>query len=348
MLLPCFTFTKPCDNMTRMDGIHYGFCCSGTVLFFLESPIHPGMKVVIYMKVGFIGAGRVGFALGKYFREHGVEVAGYYSRNIQSAQEAADFTASEAYASPEAVLEACEMLFLTVPDGAITRIYRGLCQQSIRGKIFCHASGAMTAGEAFPDIEAHGACGYAVHPFFAVSDKYHSYSELADVFFTLEGSKPRLAAMLAWLQKTGLRVQTIQASCKPKYHAAASIVCNQVAALFAEAQDLLMECGFDAETAMAALKNIFLGNASHIAQVGAVKALTGPVQRCDTTTVARHLSVLGNPHDRLLYILLSERLVEVAKKGKSDYDERAMRELLEGEYAKIIAGEYASLASDQK
>ena len=47
------------------------------------------------MKIGFIGAGRVGFTLGKYFCEHGVEVAGYYSRNIQSAQEAAEFTNSQ-------------------------------------------------------------------------------------------------------------------------------------------------------------------------------------------------------------------------------------------------------------
>lgn len=62
-----FTFAIVCVNMTTMDGIHYSLGCAGTVLSFLESPIHPGMKVVIYMKIGFIGAGRVGFTLGKYF-----------------------------------------------------------------------------------------------------------------------------------------------------------------------------------------------------------------------------------------------------------------------------------------
>ena len=44
------------------------------------------------MRIGFIGAGKVGFTLGKYFREHGIEVTGYYSRSIQSASEAAEFT----------------------------------------------------------------------------------------------------------------------------------------------------------------------------------------------------------------------------------------------------------------
>ena len=76
------------------------------------------------MKIGFIGAGRVGFTLGKYFCEHGVEVAGYYSRNIQSAKEAAEFTHSRVYDVPAKLLEACDILFLTVPDGIIPQIYR--------------------------------------------------------------------------------------------------------------------------------------------------------------------------------------------------------------------------------
>ena len=53
------------------------------------------------MKIGFIGAGKVGFTLGKYFRMHGVEVTGYYSRSIQSAKEAADFTRAQAFTNAE-------------------------------------------------------------------------------------------------------------------------------------------------------------------------------------------------------------------------------------------------------
>jgi predicted dinucleotide-binding enzyme len=44
------------------------------------------------MKIGFIGAGKVGFSLGKYFCEHGLDVIGYFSRNPQSALQAAEFT----------------------------------------------------------------------------------------------------------------------------------------------------------------------------------------------------------------------------------------------------------------
>ena len=55
------------------------------------------------LKTGFIGAGKVGFTLGKYFSNttdaNSIKVTGYYSRNTQSAEEAANFTGSEAFSA---------------------------------------------------------------------------------------------------------------------------------------------------------------------------------------------------------------------------------------------------------
>ena len=49
------------------------------------------------MKAGFIGAGKVGFTLGKYLAEGGITVTGYYSRTARSAREAAAFTGTRYY-----------------------------------------------------------------------------------------------------------------------------------------------------------------------------------------------------------------------------------------------------------
>ena len=46
------------------------------------------------MKIGIIGAGKVGFSVGKYLVERGIPVTGYYSRNPVSAKEAPEFTAT--------------------------------------------------------------------------------------------------------------------------------------------------------------------------------------------------------------------------------------------------------------
>lgn len=57
------------------------------------------------MKTGFIGAGKVGCSLGRYFTEKGrglgLSVEGYFSRSVESAKEAARFTDSKPYESIE-------------------------------------------------------------------------------------------------------------------------------------------------------------------------------------------------------------------------------------------------------
>ena len=41
------------------------------------------------MKIGFYGAGRVGCTLGRYLKEHGAQVTGYYNRTGERALDAA-------------------------------------------------------------------------------------------------------------------------------------------------------------------------------------------------------------------------------------------------------------------
>ena len=138
------------------------------------------------MKIGFTGAGKVGFNLGKYFSEKGVQVTGYYSRHQESAKEAADFTNTKCYDTLEELVNESDAIFLTVPDSAISSVYEEISSFSISGKQIIHCSGAMTAANAFPGIADTGAAGFAIHPLFPFSDKYSAYKDLAGVFFCLE------------------------------------------------------------------------------------------------------------------------------------------------------------------
>ena len=56
------------------------------------------------MRVGFIGAGKVGFSLGKYLVSNNVTVTGYFSKSSKSAKLAADFTSTKDYSSLENIL----------------------------------------------------------------------------------------------------------------------------------------------------------------------------------------------------------------------------------------------------
>ena len=152
------------------------------------------------MKVGFVGAGKVGFSLGKFFAENSkaceaaglnsdnqIQVTGYYSRHRESAQEAAEFTNSKFYKDVELLVKDSDAIFLTVPDGAIKSTYDRIKVFDITNKQICHCSGALSSGEVFSDAGERGACGYSIHPLFPVSDKLNSYREMPDAFFCLEG-----------------------------------------------------------------------------------------------------------------------------------------------------------------
>lgn len=109
---------------------------------------------------------------------------GFFSLHETSADEAARFTNTRAYETIEEIVSDCDVLFLTVPDGRIAQVFDEIRRLKIENKIVCHCSGALCAGDAFAGIAETGAYGYSVHPLFAVSDRYHAYEELPDVFCT--------------------------------------------------------------------------------------------------------------------------------------------------------------------
>lgn len=278
------------------------------------------------MKTGIIGAGKVGTSLGRYFVLHGLSISGFFDVDEASAREAAAF-ADSVYMEPEELIKNSDALFLTVPDSLITSVWNQIKNLPVAGKFICHCSGALSAGDAFPGITDRGAFGYSVHPLFAVSDKFHSYKELTHAYFTIEGDPARLEDISDVFRSMGNPVRHIRAGDKVKYHCAAAICSNQVIALIQQGLDLMTQCGFDEESALAALSPIITGNVAHIVRDGTVASLTGPVERCDVGTVGKHLDCLDEKGSKL-YRLLSERLLELGKRKNPNRDYKKLEELL--------------------
>ncbi len=268
------------------------------------------------MRIGFIGAGKVGFSLGKYFTEHNVCVSGYYSRNLNSSKEAAAFTKTKYYKELEVLIQQSDTLFLTVPDGSIREVYSEIIQSDIEGKCLVHCSGALSS-MVFSGIRAKGARGCSVHPICAVSDKLTGYRDLSKAYFTIEGTDVEDLAEL--LRSCGNVMESISAEKKVMYHAASVCVSNLVVGLYDMATGLLQECGLSDTFASHALQPLFMGNAENITENGVIRALTGPVERADLGTVEKHLTTLTKD-EREIYRLLSRRLVEVAKQKNPNRD----------------------------
>ncbi len=280
------------------------------------------------MKIGMIGAGKVGCTLGKFFVQRGFSVVGYYSRSMESAIEAARFTQTQALNCIEQMVDLCDILFLTVPDRSLTQVFQQIAVMPIKGKYICHCSGALSAREAFSGIEKTGAFGYSVHPLFAISDKYHAYEELTDIFFALEGNPTHLEEIRSLFD--GCHIKIISSDCKTAYHAAAVMVSNLTLGLMKPAFDLMQQCGFTEEEARTALSPLALGNLTHVFQKGLQESLTGPIERADDSTIIKHLGCLS-PEQKEIYIPLSRILIEIAQKKHPDTNYQNIWNILKGE-----------------
>lgn len=281
------------------------------------------------MQIGFIGAGKAGFTLGKFFTQGRVPVTGYYSRHGGSAKEAAAFTGTKQYEKIESLIDESDAIFLTVPDGEISSVFEEIKGLEITDKQICHCSGAMAAREAFPGIEQTGAYGYSIHPLFPISSKYDAYRELAGAFFCLEGSGPHLTVWGQLLRTLGCKTRIIAAQSKVKYHAACAISSNLICALVQESMELLADCGFSQEEALAALSPLLRSNMEHILAEGPVSSLTGPVERNDVLTVEKHLGCLQAAEDQALYRAASRKLIRIARQKNPQRSYEALESLLE-------------------
>lgn len=104
------------------------------------------------MQIGFIGAGKVGVSLGKYFKEKGRNVGGYYSLTRASAAWAAEFTQTTCYKSLEEIISSCGMILFTVPDSAIAEVWQQ-AKPYVSGKVIGHCSG-LYSSDIFSDWDS--------------------------------------------------------------------------------------------------------------------------------------------------------------------------------------------------
>lgn len=279
------------------------------------------------MITGFIGAGRVGVSLGKYLSDAGVPLAGYYDLSAEAATSAAEFTNSRCFDSPDALAAHCGLLFLTTPDGKIRQTWEQLKSCPLDGKIICHCSGALPS-DVFDGIGDAHAFGCSLHPMLPFSSRFTSYEMLKKGFFTIEGHPHAIKELTELLAGLGNTVCQIDGACKPKYHAAASILSNQLTAVLDTGYRLLEECGFTRSQAIDATAELIRQNVEHIFETDCEQALTGPIERNDVQTVRKHLECLREA-DQKMYRTLGAKLVEIAKRKHPDTDYEELLKLLE-------------------
>lgn len=305
------------------------------------------------MKIGIIGAGKVGTTMGKYIADHGGSVNGFYSRTESNAKEAAQFTKTSYFKTLDSLIEVSDTLFITTTDGEIQNVWDCIAAKNVKGKVICHFSGSLSS-DVFSNWEKTGAFVCSIHPIYAFSNKFTAYQNLTSARFAVEGDKTALEKMQELFRLLPNQVVEISTQEKVKYHAATSIASNQVVGLLYMAVELLKESGISERTAYDLLRPLVENNvkavfsgagtqdfgekepggiremAQEAEYGGCVWALTGPIERNDTKTVRKHLQKMDRPEWEQSYRAVGTLVMQLAEKKHPERSYKEMQEILQG------------------
>lgn len=254
--------------------------------------------------------------MGRYLIDRGKTVTGYYSQTYENAAAAAEFTGTDCFRTMEELVDLSDTLMITTPDDEIRNVWDRMKEMSIDERVICHCSGSLSS-DVFNGIDGKKAFGASIHPMLAFRDRFSSYGQLNNCFFTLEGDPDALRRLRELLEEVGNPYCMIRAEDKAKYHCAASILSNDVLALLDMGFGLLRQCGFTEKEAVDAASALVRGNVENVLANGTVSSMTGPILRGDVSTVEKHLGVLAGD-EREIYCLLGKHLLEMAEKRKKE------------------------------
>ncbi|MFT0761605.1 DUF2520 domain-containing protein [Actinomyces sp. F1_1611] len=253
------------------------------------------------LRVGIIGAGRVGPAIASALRGNGYQISGIYARSSAGQDRVEVMLPGVRLLSPAQVVDSSDLVFLAVPDREIEVVAAELRDHWRPRQLVAHLSGATDLSVLAP-AEAAGSLTMSLHPAMTFTGTSLDVHRLQGCPIAVTGDP--LVRPVGWAiaQDLGGVPFELPAQNKVHYHAALTHGANHLVTVVVQAQRLLAEAGVPPE-ALAPLARASLEGAL----VGGMANLTGPVARGDEQTVANHLAELAGNSVADSYRFLSDQ-----------------------------------------
>ncbi|HEX3929496.1 MAG TPA: DUF2520 domain-containing protein [Nocardioides sp.] len=262
------------------------------------------------LRVGVIGAGRVGAVLAAALRRRGHLVVSVAGESDASRSRAAALLPGVPLAKPTAVARACDLLLLTVPDDMLDNVVTQLAASgAIRaGQYVVHTSGSHGLRILEPAAEL-GARPVALHPAMTFTGTSRDLGRLADCVFGVTVGDAERAWATELVAELGGSVMWVPEELRGLYHAGLAHGANHLVTLVTQAMELLGAAG---AVDPAAILRPLLEAALDNALADGDTALTGPIVRGDVNTVQAHLSEIGRTAPETLpsYVALARATLD--------------------------------------
>jgi predicted short-subunit dehydrogenase-like oxidoreductase (DUF2520 family) len=277
------------------------------------------------LKLGIIGAGRVGTGLALSFARSGRKVVAVASRTAASARALARrVRGARAVSSPQEAADRADVIFLTVPDDAIAGVASGIRWRAGSACVHCSGAGDL---DLLAAAAAQGAQVGGFHPLRMFGEPGKSF-DMRGCSIAIVGTEALARELERLARAIGARPLCLPEGGRALYHIGANFSGAFVVALIAESVALWKKLGVSERDALRALLPLLRGSVDNVEKLGAAGALGSVVARGDAGTIRRHLSALAKeaPEFLDLYRLLSLRTVPLAL-AKGTLKPEAAREI---------------------
>jgi predicted short-subunit dehydrogenase-like oxidoreductase (DUF2520 family) len=286
------------------------------------------------LRVGFIGAGKVAAAFGRYLHHRQVKVGGYLDHTFEKARAAAQGAGTVPCDNLRQVAARCDLILITTQDDRIAAACEALCRQagvSHRHRVG-HMSGAHSSDLLAPARE-QGATIFSLHPLQAFADPRKAFEALPATYFALEGRGEGLPLVAEMMTTLGNPCFPIKPENKHLYHLSACVISNYLVALMDAGLAALERSGVDPRQGFRAMRPLIEGTLANIDSLGPAKALTGPIARGDSGTIGDHLEALDDAsltELKTFYTFMGRRTLALAAESALISEEQvtAIRRLL--------------------
>ena len=267
--------------------------------------------------LNIVGAGHVGRALGRLFHAHGVfAVQDVLTRSDASAQAAVAFIGAGRALADMAAMRPAAVWMLAVSDDRIGELAHQLAAScTLRDAVVFHCSGAKASAELAP-MRAAGASVASVHPVRSFADPQQVAAAFAGTFCGVEGDAGALALLNPAFEAIGARMVAIDAAAKTVYHAASVFASNYLTTVLDAALSAYQAAGIPFDVARELARPLANETLANVFRLGPEAALSGPIARGDTATVARQQAAVTdwNPATGALYEALATATWDLARR----------------------------------
>ncbi len=265
------------------------------------------------LTVGVVGFGRVGGVLAAALARVGHQVVAVSAISDVSRRRATEVLPGVAVLPPEAVCSLADLVFLTVPDDSLPDLVSGLAATgAVRaGQFIAHTAGRYGIGVLEPATRA-GALPLALHPAMSFPGVPGGpLPRLDGVPFGVTAPQQLRAVAEALVVEMGGDPIWVPEESRVLYHAALVAGANHLITLVVRATAIAQSAGIQDPAGL--LGPLLHASLDNVLRSGA-NALTGPVVRGDSGTVAAHVAAIAaaDPQALPVYLALARASADLA------------------------------------